>query len=58
MKILIIGGGGFVGSWLTHNLVSQKNEVVVIDPSIYFSPWDEKTLGLSRNSKKKNYSME
>ncbi len=43
MKCLIIGGGGFVGSWLTKELISRKHKVVIIDPFIYYSNWDDKT---------------
>lgn len=54
MKCLIIGGGGFVGSWLTHELISRKQEVVIIDPFIYYSNWDEKTKRLIYKFKKEN----
>lgn len=39
MKCLIIGGGGFVGSWLTHELISRKHQVVVIDPFVFYTDW-------------------
>ncbi len=43
MKFVVIGGGGFVGSWLTRELLVRKQNVVVIDPFIHFSTWDQKT---------------
>lgn len=43
MKCLIIGGGGFIGSWLTHQLIKRGHKVVVIDPFIYYSIWDGRT---------------
>ena len=30
MRILIIGGGGYVGSMLVHKLVAQKIDVLVL----------------------------
>lgn len=44
MKCLIVGGGGFVGSWLTRELISRNHEVVVVDPFIYYSDRDEEHL--------------
>lgn len=46
MKILVIGGGGFVGSWLTWELLRRGHKVVVIDPFIYYSSWDKKTKNI------------
>lgn len=37
MKFLIIGGGGFVGSWLARELISRGHTVVIVDPFIYYS---------------------
>jgi len=54
MKCLIIGGGGFVGSWLTHELISRRHKVVIIDPFIYYSSWDEKTKKIIYKFKKEN----
>ena len=54
MKILIIGGGGFVGSWLTYELISRKNQVVIIDPFIFYSDWNEKSIKIINNFKKEN----
>lgn len=44
MKILIVGGGGFVGSWLTHELLSRKHSVTIIDPFIFYSDIDKKSI--------------
>lgn len=52
MKCLIIGGGGFVGSWLTKELVTRKHRVVIIDPFIYYSGWDLKTKKIIDKFKK------
>ena len=38
MRILIIGGGGYVGSMLVQKLVEQKIEVLVLDLFIYGNP--------------------
>ena len=38
MRILIIGGGGYVGSMLVHKLVAQKIDVLVLDLFIYGNP--------------------
>jgi len=52
MKILIVGGGGFVGAWLTYELISRKNQVVIIDPFIYYSDWNEKNIKIINKFKK------
>lgn len=52
MKILIIGGGGFIGSWLTRECLRRGHNVVVIDPFIYYSSWDEKTKKIIDKFKK------
>ncbi|OGE34536.1 hypothetical protein A3C32_04300 [Candidatus Daviesbacteria bacterium RIFCSPHIGHO2_02_FULL_41_14] len=52
MKVLVIGGAGFVGSWLTHELLSRKFEVVVIDPGVHYSNWDIKTKKIITKFKK------
>lgn len=52
MKYLIIGGGGFVGSWLTHELVSRGQSVVIIDPFIYYSDSDKDRFRKINNFKK------
>lgn len=52
MKFLIIGGGGFVGSWLTRELVSKGHSVVIIDPFIYYSNSDKDRLRKINNFKK------
>ncbi len=52
MKYLIIGGGGFVGSWLTRDLISKGNSVVIIDPFIYYSDLDKDRLRKINNFKK------
>ena len=52
MKCLIIGGGGFVGSWLTHELITRGHQVVVIDSFIYYSEWDSKRVNLINKFKK------
>ncbi len=44
MKVLIVGGCGFVGSWLAHLLISKKHKVVIIDPQIHFSTWDVNSI--------------
>lgn len=54
MKFLIIGGGGFVGSWLAHELLVRKHEVVIIDPFIYYSDWDKKRINIINKFKKEN----
>lgn len=38
MRILIIGGGGYVGSMLVQKLVEQKIDVLVLDLFIYGNP--------------------
>ena len=38
MRILIIGGGGYVGSMLVQKLVEQKIEVLVLDLFMYGNP--------------------
>ena len=38
MRILIIGGGGYVGSMLVQKLVEQKMDVLVLDLFIYGNP--------------------
>ena len=53
MKFLIIGGGGFVGSWLTRELVSRGHSVVIIDPFIYYSDSDKDRLRKINSFKKK-----
>lgn len=52
MKIIIIGGGGFVGSWLTHEFIKRKHEVYVIDPFIYYTNWDSNRVKLVNKFKK------
>ena len=52
MKFLIIGGGGFVGSWLARELVSRGHSVVIIDPFIYYSDLDKDHLRKINNFKK------
>lgn len=52
MKCLIVGGGGFVGSWLTHELISRGHQVVVIDPFIYYFVWDSKRVKIINKFKK------
>lgn len=54
MKILIVGGGGFVGSWLARELISRKHSVVIIDPFIFYSDWDRKSIKSINEFKKKN----
>lgn len=44
MKILIVGGGGFVGSWLTRELISRNLQVVIIDPFVFYSDRDAKSI--------------
>lgn len=51
MKFLIIGGGGFVGSWLTRELLSRGHSVVIIDPFIYYSDLDKPRLRKINNFK-------
>lgn len=53
MKYLIIGGGGFVGSWLTHELTSRGHSVAIIDPFIYYSDLDRDRARKINNFKKK-----
>lgn len=53
MKYLIIGGGGFVGSWLTHELISRGHSVTIIDPFIYYSDLDKDRTRKISNFKKK-----
>ncbi len=36
-KILIIGGGGFIGSWLTNLLISLGHKIFIIDPFYNYS---------------------
>ena len=38
MKILVIGGGGYVGSLLVERLLKQKYEVLVLDLFLYENP--------------------
>ena len=52
MKILIIGGGGFVGSWLTRELVLRKHTVVIIDPFIFYSDLNAKSIKIINKFKK------
>ncbi|QQG40416.1 MAG: NAD(P)-dependent oxidoreductase [Candidatus Levyibacteriota bacterium] len=52
MKYLIIGGGGFVGSWLTRELISRGHAVVIIDSSIYYSDSDKNRIKKINNFKK------
>lgn len=52
MKFLIVGGGGFVGSWLTKELISRKKEVVIIDPFVYYSNLDKKSVDKINKFKK------
>lgn len=52
MKFLVIGGGGFVGSWLTRELISRGHSVIIIDPFIYFSDLDNDHLKKISNFKK------
>ena len=40
MKILIIGGGGYVGSLLVKKLVEKRINVLVLDLFIYGDPKD------------------
>lgn len=54
MKCLIIGGGGFVGSWLCKEMTDRGHDVVVIDPFVYYSNWTEKKKKIIREFKKKN----
>lgn len=51
MKFLIIGGGGFVGSWLTHELLTRGHTVVIIDPFIYYSDSDKNRIKKINNFK-------
>ena len=53
MKILIIGGGGFVGSWLTAEFRSRGHKVVIIDPFIYYSTRNSEQLKKLGNFKEK-----
>ncbi len=43
-RILIVGGAGFIGSWLTKELVEKGHGVVIIDPLIYHSGIEPKML--------------
>lgn len=54
MKCLIIGGGGFVGSWLTHELILRGHNVVIVDPFIYFSNLDKGYIQKINQFKKDN----
>lgn len=54
MKILIVGGGGFVGSWLTRELISRKHRVLIIDPFIFYSDLDVKTKKIIDEFKREN----
>lgn len=54
MKILIVGGGGFVGSWLTRELIFRKHTVVIVDPLIFYSDRDGKSIKIISNFKKEN----
>lgn len=58
MKFLIIGGGGFVGSWLTRELVPRGHSVVIIDPFIYYSDLDKDSLRKINNFKKEHLLKE
>lgn len=49
MKILVTGGGGFIGSHLTEHLLSLGHEVVVLDD---FSGASQANLNLAKESKK------
>ena len=53
MKYLIIGGGGFVGSWLAYELISRRHSVAIIDPFIYYSDLDKDRTRKINNFKKK-----
>mgnify|MGYP001605115054 CR=1 FL=1 len=54
-KILIIGGGGFIGSWLTKELISKKHKVAVLDPFVCYSEVDKKTFKKVLKFRNKNY---
>lgn len=54
MKILLVGGGGFVGSWLTRELLSRKHNVVVIDPFIFYTDRDAKSKRIIKKFKNEN----
>lgn len=53
-KALIIGGAGFVGVWLTRELLSRKFDVSIIDPGIHYSNWDNKTQKIIIKFRKEN----
>lgn len=41
MKVLIAGGAGFIGSYITKELVSRGDEVIIVDALLnYVSPFD------------------
>lgn len=44
MKCLIIGGGGFVGSWLAREMLSRGHRVIIIDPFTYHTNWSDKHI--------------
>lgn len=54
MKFLIIGGGGFVGSWLTKELQSRGHKIAAIDPFVYFSSQDQEIIKKINKFKKGN----
>lgn len=41
-KVLIIGGGGFIGSWLAKELANKEYDVSIIDPFVCHSKLDGK----------------
>lgn len=52
-KILIVGGGGFIGSWLVKKLIQQKHKVLVIDPFYHFANAPQDLLKKVINFRKK-----
>jgi UDP-glucose 4-epimerase len=43
-KVLIIGGGGFIGSWLSRELIKTGYTVTIIDPFVCYSGLDPKLV--------------
>src|SRR4051812_11978570 len=58
MKVLLVGGAGLIGSYLTKELVSKGHEVVILDAlHNYISPFD-KNYHLSKEVLSRKWSIQ
>lgn len=53
MKCLLIGGGGFIGSWLTKYLIDNGYKVVIIDPFTHLPDEDSQKIKIIRDFRRK-----